>query len=69
MRVIKRILFKRFSKVAILLLLAMLLNACASRKEIAYFNDISKTTTAQDKAVSDLKFQPGDMLSIQIVAS
>lgn len=69
MRVIKRIYFKRFSNVAILLLLAMLLNACASRKEIAYFNDISKTSTAQDKAVSDLKFQTGDMLSIQIVAS
>jgi polysaccharide export outer membrane protein len=69
MRVIKRILFKRFSNVATLLLLAMLLNACASRKEIAYFNDISKTSPSQEKSASNLKFQKGDILSIQIIAS
>ena len=65
----KRIFFKSFSNVAILLSLALLLNACASRKEVAYFNDISKTSPAQDKVASDVKFQSGDILSIQIIAA
>jgi len=65
----KRIFFKSFSNVAILLSLALLLNACASRKEVAYFNDISKASPAQDKVASDVKFQSGDILSIQIIAA
>ncbi len=69
MSVYKRILFNSFSNTAILFLLALLLNACASRKEIAYFNDISKTTSAQEQKASDLTFKTGDFLSVQIVAS
>ena len=69
MSVFKLIFFKSFSNSAILLSLVLLLNACISRKEIAYFNDVSKTSPVQDKLASDLKFQSGDILSIQIVAS
>lgn len=69
MSVFKPIFFISFSNSAILLSLVLLLNACASRKEIAYFNDISKTSPVQDKVAPLLKFQSGDILSIQIVAT
>ena len=69
MRVIKRILFKRFSNLAVVFTLALFLNACTSRKEIAYFNDISKTTPAKEQGEADLTFLRGDLLSIQIIAS
>jgi polysaccharide export outer membrane protein len=58
-----------FIKTAFPLLLALLLNACSARKEIAYFNDISKTSPAKEQGVSDLIYHMGDILSVQIVAS
>lgn len=69
MSVFKPIFFISFSNSAILLSLVLLLNACTSRKEIAYLNDISKTSPVQDKVAALLKFQSGDILSIQIVAT
>jgi polysaccharide export outer membrane protein len=58
-----------FIKTSFPLLLALLLNACSARKEIAYFNDISKTSSAKEQGVSDLIYHMGDILSVQIVAS
>ena len=69
MSVFKPIFFNSFSNTAILFLLALLLDACTFRKEIAYLNDISKTTPAQEQKASDLTFKKGDFLSVQIVAS
>jgi len=65
----KQIFFKRFSNLAVVFTLALFLNACTSRKEIAYFNDISKTTLAKEQGEADLTFRKGDLLSIQIIAS
>ena len=51
------------------LLVLLTVSSCVSRKEIAYFQDMSEMESAVDASKTALKIQPNDMLTITVSAA
>jgi polysaccharide export outer membrane protein len=59
---------KSLSVVIKLLLIVAFLNSCASRQDVAYFQDEKIANFTQPKLFYDLIYQPNDMLTIDVTA-
>jgi polysaccharide export outer membrane protein len=57
-----------FSIVSKLIIIITVLNSCASRQDIAYFQDEKIGNFTQPKLFYDLIYQPNDMLTIDVTA-
>ena len=57
-----------YSIILKLVLLVFILNACASREDVAYFQDEKIPEMSQPKLFYDLIYQPNDMLTIDVTA-
>jgi polysaccharide export outer membrane protein len=57
-----------FKVVLKLLMIITILNSCASRQDVAYFQDEKITNFTQPKLFYDLIYQPNDMLTIDVNA-
>jgi polysaccharide export outer membrane protein len=58
----------KFSVVVKLTLIVIILNSCASREDVAYFQDEKIGDFTQPKLFYDLVYQPNDMLTIDVTA-
>ena len=58
----------KFSVVIKLILIVAIINSCASRQDVAYFQDEKIGNFTQPKLFYDLIYQPNDMLTIDVSA-
>ncbi len=53
----------------VMMLLIMLMGACASSKKVAYFQNIDSISLAASRGLYDAKIMPKDMLTITVITS
>jgi len=61
--------YNQISTILMLTILTLVFNACVTRKEVVYFNDLGASQEFEKTKTTPIVIQPGDLLSIQVYSS